>query len=175
MKKREVVLYIAMSLDGYIADTEGGINWLSEVAGQDDNGYLSFYSSIDTLIMGRRTYDQLLAFGCEWPYKGKACYVFTTRPAAPDANVTFVQETPSALLARLQQQEGGRIWLVGGADLVQQFLAETAIDTLALAVIPMLLGDGIRLFKEGIPKTKLSLRQIEHFGEILLLHYQRNS
>lgn len=109
---RKVTLYIAMSLDGYIADRHGGVDWLCGSAA-DDGSYESFAADIDTVIMGRRTYEQItteLSPGV-WPYEGMDCYVLTRRHFEPEPGVVFTDESPGALIARLTALPGKGIWI----------------------------------------------------------------
>ncbi|MBS7218394.1 MAG: dihydrofolate reductase [Oscillospiraceae bacterium] len=156
---RRMVLYIAMSLDGYLADPAGGVDWL---AGQDpawdgNGGYASFVQTVDTVIMGRRTYDQIttqLSPGI-WPYEGLSTWVLTHR-SAPEAEgeIHFTAQSLDRLAAQLQALPGRDIWLCGGADLVRQALEQDLIDELRLTIIPTLLGAGIPLFN-GLSGPKL--------------------
>jgi dihydrofolate reductase len=169
---RTTVLYIAMSLDGYIADEFGEVNWLQDVEGKGDNGYSVFYETIDTIIMGRTTYDQILTFKCAWPYSGKKCYVFTKRNSNPDHNVEFVNDGIVDLMKSLKAQKGRKIWLAGGAGIIDSFIKQGLIDEFIIAVIPIILGNGIRLFKGNNPKTRLLLKEIKQSKEIALLYYK---
>ncbi len=147
---RKVILYIAVSLDGYIADRNGGVDWLK---GENpdypgDCGYGDFAQNIDTVVMGRRTYDQIvteLSPG-EWVYHGMNSYVLTHRPGESSQEILFTGETPSGLVERLKKEPGKDIWICGGADLVHQLMCGDEIDEYHLTVIPVLLGNGIRLF-----------------------------
>lgn len=161
--KRATILYIAMSLDGYIADENTNVDWLSEVDGDGDNGYSAFYETVDTIIMGRTTYDQILSFGCEWPYLGKQCYVFTDRQYAHDDISVFMRN--------LKSKPGLNIWLAGGAEMAHSFLKAGLIDEFAITMIPTILGKGVRLFKPDIPKIKLTLKNQMQFKNIAFLHY----
>ena len=140
-------VFIAASLDGYIARADGGLDWLSMVerAGED-YGYRDFLDAVDALVMGRRTYDTVLEFEA-WPYPGKRCNVMTHAPPAPRHDEEFASGAPASLLARLGEQGVGRVYVDGGA-LIRQFLAAGLVDDLTLSVIPVLLGSGIRLFEE---------------------------
>jgi dihydrofolate reductase len=146
-------VFIAASLDGYIARADGGIEWLSVVerAGED-YGYTEFLGGVDTLVMGRRTYDILLGFD-EWPFAGKRCIVLThARPAAPRADEEFASGAPAALLEQLGRQGVRRVYVDGGA-VIRQFLSSGLVDDLTLSVIPVILGGGIRLF-DADPRTR---------------------
>lgn len=143
----EVILYIAASLDGYIAREDGGIDWLSRVERPDtDYGYAQFYQSIDVAVMGRKTYELALSFG-EWPYPGKPSVVFTHRNLTSErGDVMFTAASPDAVLAELAARGLKRVWLVGGAELVAAFQQARLIDEYIVSVIPVILGDGIPLF-----------------------------
>ena len=169
---RPVVLYIATSLDGYIADESGGIEWLIEAdrLGEGDNGYAAFYDTVDTIVSGRRTYDQVLTLG-EWPYAGKRLIVLTNRPAAPRDGVEFARGDVGALVRRLKGESGKGIWLLGGADLTDSFLREGLVDEIIVTIAPILLGGGIPLFRAGRPRAKLRLIATRRFGELAQIHY----
>ena len=156
----EISLYIATSLDGYIADARGGVGWLNAYDDEEqgeDYGYADFYSSVSALAMGRRTYDQVLGFG-EWPYPGKPTYVFTNTPLiSPPPQVEAIQSDAAGFTRTIAAQCTGRVWLVGGADLAQQFHAHGLIDEYLLFVAPLVLGDGIRLFRRPAPPASMRL------------------
>jgi dihydrofolate reductase len=138
-------VYIAMSLDGFIARSDGRFDWLSTVerAGED-YGYKKFHDSVDTMIVGRKTYETVLAFD-PWPYAGKRCVVMThAAPQAKHGEELFAGP-PDALVARLSAEGAKRAYVDGGA-VIQQFLAAGLIDDMTVSVIPILLGEGIRLF-----------------------------
>ena len=155
-------VFIAASLDGFIARPDGGLDWLSVVerAGQD-YGYRAFVDGVDALVMGRKTYDTVLAFDA-WPYEGKRCVVLThTPPATRRHDEEFASGAPAALLQRLAL-EGVRQVYVDGGDVIRQFIAAGVVDELTLSVIPVLLGDGIRLFGGGgAGQGDVALRLVE--------------
>jgi len=150
------VAYIAASLDGFIAAEDGSVAWL-EPFQATDYGYADFFAGIETLVMGRATYDQLLGFGA-WPYAGKPCLVLSRRGIAhPPEGVAAWKGDVAALAAHLREAES-RIWVVGGGKLIAGLLAEGAITELDLFTMPLLLGRGIPLFAGGHPPAqKLSL------------------
>lgn len=156
---RSVILFIATSLDSYIARKNGEVDWLFT---DQDYGYTDFFESIETLLLGRRTYEQLLTFG-EYPYGEKEAYVFSRSPRDRDAHVSFVAQPPSQFVQELKAQSGGDIWLVGGAELVHELLAASLIDRLILAIHPVILGEGLPLFLEPLPETQLTLTQQQVF------------
>ncbi len=139
---RKIVLYIASSLDGYIARSNGDIDWLFT----DQNyGYTKFLDSIDTVLLGRKTYDQVLTFG-EYPYQEKKSYVFTkNRDFQATSDVEVVTHLES-FVKDLRLLEGKNIWLVGGALLIRDFLNQNFVNEVILSVHPLILGDGIPLF-----------------------------
>ena len=133
----KVLAYIASSLDGYIARENGGIDWLPETA---ESGYGAFYNSIDTVIMGKTTYDQVLTFG-EYPYKDKKSFVFTRSIQNKEENTEFVSDVEKFVKDGFPGA-GENIWLVGGAKIIASFLNQRAVDEIIISVIPILLGKG---------------------------------
>lgn len=139
-------VYIATSLDGFIARDDGGIDWLGAVQKEgEDYGYAAFFASVDALILGRGTYDTALSFD-PWPYEGKRCIVLTHRPPATAvANEEFFTGTAAQLHARLAA-EGTKHAYVDGGDVIRQFVAAGLVDELTVSLVPILLGEGRRLF-----------------------------
>ena len=167
---RKLVLFIATSLDGYIARSSGDINWLFS---DQDYGYAEFFARIDTVVMGRKTYEQSLGFG-EYPYKGKRGFVFSRTPRAPDQNVIFVAADPAAFASELKRRPGKDIWLVGGAQLVAECMKHGLVDEYIISVHPAVLGGGLPLFLPGFPEQKLEFIRSESFTSGLVqLSYRR--
>lgn len=166
----KLVLFIATSLDGYIAGEHGEIDWLFS---DEDYGYSDFFASIDALIMGRKTYEQSLAFGA-WPYEDKPAYVLTRQPAQySHPHASFVTTPIKELLSDLNKRYSGAIWLIGGAELVAQCMYETLIDEYVISIHPLLLGKGILLFAPGFERNRLGLIDVKHFASGLVqLHYR---
>lgn len=156
---RKVCLFIAMSLDGYIADPRGSVDWLSRYDGGDS--YAEFAKGIDTVLMGRNTYHQIVTelSPQEWIYGDFMTYVFTHRQEKGTENIQFSDDDPVALAEHLKQEPGKDIWICGGANLVRQFVRKNAIDLYYITVVPALLGGGIRLF-ESVP-AEIPLRLLE--------------
>ncbi|MGD0816950.1 MAG: dihydrofolate reductase family protein [Methanomassiliicoccales archaeon] len=150
-KERKVVLFIASSLDGFIAGKDGDIGWLFT---DQDYGYSDFLAGIDSVIMGRRTYDQLLGMG-DFPYRGKECYVFSRSVMGGDDNVEFVNKPVNEFVEELKASEGNDIWLVGGSELIWHFLKAGLIDEFVISVHPFILGDGIPLFRPDVQTHRL--------------------
>ena len=177
---RTVHLFIAVSLDGYIADREGGVGWLE---GQGTDGetvdtYSEFIKGIDTVLMGWNTYHQVateLSPG-EWVYHGLTAYVWTHRKDAagiPSEDIRFISESPAVLLERLKWEPGKDIWVCGGAELIRQLMDADAIDVFHLSIIPTLLGDGIRLFGRREEERKLTLVHTQSYDGIVECVYRR--
>jgi len=173
---RKVILYIAMSLDGYIADSDGNIDWLG---GEDpeykgDYGYQQFIDGVDTVIMGYNTYHQVtteLAPNA-WPYAGMATYVMTRKQLADQPDITFTAESVADLLKRLKLDNGKNIWICGGANLVNQVMSAELIDEYHLSIMPIMLGGGIRLFDASHPQQALKLVQTADINGILDVIYR---
>ena len=173
--KRKVVLFIATSLDGYIATEDDSLEWLFKVNGDGDNGYSDFYNTVDTVIMGRRTYDWLLEQEMEsFPYEGKECFVFSRTVCQDNENVKFFSGNVAELTNQLKNKDGKNIWVVGGGDLIHSFINEKLVDELIITVSPVLIGKGIPLFKEVDFETELTLKSIRRFNQFAELHYEVN-
>ena len=180
----EVVLYIAASLDGYIARSDGGVDWLDDLPepgdGADkDYGYGEFFASVGTVLMGRITYEQVLSFGVDYPYPGTDGYVFSrSRAGQRDDNVQFVHFVDGADMAafvgQLKDAGKGNIWLVGGGQLVREFLGLDLIDRFELFILPIALGEGIPMFPPPSPQLKLSLAGCRSYDNgMVWLTYRR--
>ena len=171
--QRKLILYIAMSLDGYIARPDGDINWLSSVERPgEDYGYADFVQTVDTVIMGRKTYDKVLSFGIEFPHKDRQCYIITRQERPAEGNIVFYAGSLPDLVARLKNQPGGNIYCDGGAELATALRRADLIDTYVISIIPIMLGNGIRLFPNDCPEQKLQLVDCKTFESGLVqLHY----
>ena len=122
----KIILYIAISLDGFIAKEDGNIDWLSSF--DEDYGYDEFLSTLDTIIMGRKTYEQVLSFG-EWPYSGLNTFVYTHQDSKEnDNNIEFISGSIPQTLAEIKKQSEKNIWLVGGGNLITEFVKHQLID-----------------------------------------------
>jgi dihydrofolate reductase len=151
-------VFIAVSVDGYIARPDGSLDWLDAVQREgEDYGYKSFFDSIDALVVGRKTYDTALGFDA-WPYAGKRCIVLTRRPVDARHGEEFFAGEPKALIERLAG-DGVRHVYVDGGDVIRQFFDARLVDDLTLSVIPVVLGNGIRLFGGGEPERRLVLEE----------------
>lgn len=157
--KRELALYIAMSLDGYIATKDDNIDFLSIVETvNEDYGYADFLRGIDTVIWGRKTFDKVRSFGNGVPYKDKKVYVISRSRTGKEEHAEYAGDVVS-LVKSLQQQEGKNIYCDGGAEIVYELLNHRLIDRIIVSVIPHLLGDGIRLFKGNNVEQQLVFKR----------------
>lgn len=171
--RRKLVLFIASSLDGYIATENNSLEWLFNVEGEGDNGYSEFYQNVDTILMGRKTYDWLIEnVTGEFPYTNKECYVFTRTSYANHENVKLINEDVVEFTNKLQKKEGKNIWLVGGGELIYSFIKEKLVDELIITIAPVLIGQGIPLFKQGDFELNLSLIRTRNFNQFVELHYK---
>ena len=162
----KILVYIASSLDGYIAREDGTVDWLPQVT---ESGYDAFYKSVDTVIMGKTTYDQVLTFGI-YPYKDKKSFVFS-KTQHSDENVEFVSDVEKFVKDGFPGA-GENIWLVGGAKTIASFLKQGVVDEIIITKIPVLLGKGIPLFCNLEVQTKLELIKTEKYGQLVDLHYK---
>ncbi len=171
---RKLILYIAMSLDGYIAKADGNIDFLSvvEKAGED-YGFADFLQGIDTIIWGRKTFDKVLSFGIGIPHKDKNVYVISRSRTGNHEHAVYHPDAVQ-LIRELKDQEGKDIYCDGGGEIVFELLKHNLIDCLIVSVIPHLLGDGIKLFRDGRPELGLILkRSISYPSGLVQLWYDK--
>jgi len=162
-------VFIATSLDGYIARPDGGLDWLAPFEGEE-HGYRAFFDGVDALVIGRGTYDTVLSFP-EWPYGGKRLIVCTRRPASPAHGEEISDEAPRALADRLDREGVARVYVDGGV-LIRSFLREGLIEEMTINVIPIVLGAGIPLFASGLPEQPLRLVDARaHASGLVQLRY----
>jgi dihydrofolate reductase len=168
---RRIKLFIATSLDGFIARADGGVDWLYT---DGDYGMRDFFASVDTTLIGRKTHDRMVAWGHP-SYPGMKNYVFSRDRRADDGvPVTFVSGDIEQFVGSLRRAPGKDIWLVGGADLVDTFREHDLIDDVILSVHPVLLGDGIRLFPDRHEPFPLELtRCVEYERGLVQLSYRK--
>lgn len=150
-------VYMAMSLDGFIADADGDVAWLDPYF-DEDYGYASFIAGIGCAVMGRVTYEQVRGFG-EWPYEGFDVHVLAGSPPLDLPPSVHAWSGTPAELARELEAHGpeGDCWVVGGGRTIRAFDRIGRIDELQLFVMPVLLGDGVPLFPTPYPASALTL------------------
>jgi dihydrofolate reductase len=167
----DITYYVAASADGFIATADGGVAWLSEVAGGGDYGYAEFYAGIEAVVLGRVTYEQVLGFG-DWPYAGKAGWVLSRRELpSPPAGVTVSALEPREFAAQLAASGVERAWLVGGGELAGSFARAGLITRYIVTVMPVLLGAGVKLLGERGATVRLTLESSERRGGATHLVY----
>jgi len=174
-KRRNVIVHIAASADGYIARPDGDLEWLtSRPAPQGFYGMDAFMKSIDTKVLGRKTYELSLRMGAKFDAKNPHI-VFSRHPppAEVPSGVLFVNDGIGPFVRRLREQPGKDIWLMGGGELIASFLDEQAIDEFVISVVPVFIGDGIPLIARRHRHVPLDLQSIERFEDgVVQLHYR---
>ena len=177
MNKRKLVLYISMSLDGFLATKDDDLSFLSIVAKEgEDYGYVAFNNSVDTYIVGRKTYDTVLKLtgGTFPPSAQHDCYVITREDRGSENGVTFYNGDIEELVNRLKTENGKDIYCDGGGQIVKLLMEKNLIDEYRISVIPTVLGDGKRLFIGGTPPVNLTaLPSKQYESGLVHLHYIR--
>ena len=171
---RKVIVHIATSADGYIAGPDGDLEWLTSRPAPDGfYGMNTFMKSIDTTVLGRKTYEVSLGLGAKFDARSRAI-VFSRQepPADVPSGVEFVNGAIGAVVSRLREQPGKDIWLMGGGEIIASFLDEQAIDEFVISVVPVFIGDGIPLIARRHRHVPLLLQSVERFEDGLVqLHY----
>jgi len=163
---RKIILNIATSLDGFIARKNGSVDWLPKIDNtEEDFGIKEFLDSVGTVVLGNTTYKQYKA-----PYPNKKCFVFSRKNSGKENNITYVNNNAKDFLKSLNEEDGN-VWLVGGADIVKEFLKDNLIDEFIITIIPVVLGEGIPLFRDGEHPLKL-LNSKSYDSGVVQLHYQ---
>ncbi|MBK3518366.1 dihydrofolate reductase family protein [Carboxylicivirga marina] len=149
MEKRNKV-FIATSLDGYIADKNGGLDWLHSIPNpeQVDMGYGPFMDEVDAIVMGRRTFETVCGFDCPWPYAKPVFVLSRTIKSIPEEYADKAELVKGSLIEVVEQINGrgfNQLYIDGGTT-IQSFLKEDLIDDLIMTTIPVLLGGGSSLF-----------------------------
>jgi dihydrofolate reductase len=168
--KRRIIVHIATSADGYIARPDGDIEWLtSRAAPKGFYGMNAFMKTIDTTLIGRKTYDKSLDMGARFDSKTRNL-IFSRHPppAGVPAGVEFVSSAIDPFVSRLREQPGKDIWLMGGGELIASFLDEHAIDEFVVSVVPVFIGDGIPLIARRHRHQLLDLQSVERFEDGLV-------
>jgi dihydrofolate reductase len=173
--QRKLILYISTTLDGFIAKPNDDLSFLSIVEQEgEDYGYVDFVNTIDTVIMGRKTYDWVMTQVPVFPHADKTAFIITRTARPSIGNTHFYTGNLKELVQKLKAAPGKNIYCDGGAAIVHELLKEHLIDELILSIIPILVGDGIKLFKDGLPEQQLALISSKQFEKGLVqLHYKR--
>ncbi|AYB30863.1 dihydrofolate reductase family protein [Chryseolinea soli] len=167
---RKIILNLAVSLDGFIAGPNGEYDWCFADA---DYGMTNFLNSIDAVVMGGKSYRLLLQYGA--PYPEYTNYVFTrTEKSTPYANVVFTRDDIAEFVEALKEKEGKSIWLFGGAEIIHPLLENDLVDELMLSVHPVLLGDGLPLFRKLNERKAFKLMDsITYPSGLVQLYYKK--
>jgi len=169
----KIIIYIAQSLDGKIARENGSVDWLADFDAED-YGYPQFLSAIGVVLMGNKTYQQVLTFGGEFPYKDKKVFVFTKdKSLTKDENVTFISENIAKFVANLKKSSQSNIWLVGGGEIITYLLDKQLVDDLQVFTIPIILKSGIGLCNTLIDDIKLRLINNKTFKNGVVENYYK--
>lgn len=176
---RKLSLFIATSLDGYIAKPNDDLSFLKLVEKEgEDYGYAKFTDKIDTLVIGRKTYDYVLKeIGSSHYDNGQRDVYVITRTERPSVGrTTFYTGNLTELVQRLKSESGKNIYCDGGAEIINELLKHDLIDEFIISVIPVLLGNGTRLFKDGRPEQTLEFITAKAYDTGLTqLHYKRKT
>src|SRR5438445_9280853 len=176
-KTRKIIVYIATSADGFIARKDGAVDWLDRPRPKDNYGMGEFWKSIDTILLGRKTYDFAVRFvkeGRPVPSMGDIKrYVFSRRPPKKVLpGFEFVKEPIKKFATRLRAQKGKNIWMMGGGGIIASFLDEGEIDEFVISVIPIFIGEGIPLIAPRLRTIPLKLLSRKKFSDgVVTVHY----
>jgi dihydrofolate reductase len=173
---RKIIVYIATSADGYIARPDGDFAWLNRPPVKGNYGMAKFYKKVDTVIMGRKTYELGVKLG-QAGYPGMHNYVFSGKPGkeAPGvpSNIEFVNEDIPTFAKRVRRQKGRNIWMVGGSEIIASFLDNQQIDEFIIHVIPLFIGEGIPLIQPRHRNVPLKLLKARRYSDgVVRLHYR---
>ncbi|WP_042142195.1 dihydrofolate reductase family protein [Paucisalibacillus sp. EB02] len=171
----KLVFYGAVSLDGYLARDDHSLDWLLGTEGEEEIGATEFFSTIDIVLMGRKTYEQIMLnlSDDDFPYnKGKECYVFSRSLSGSDNNVKFVNDDIVDFTKSLKKEKGKRIWIVGGGEVLYPLLQERLVDEFYIQFAPIILGSGIPLFLPSDIENELKLLDVKHCKQLAELHYE---
>jgi len=178
-RQRKIVAYLAVSADGYIARPDGDVEWLNRRPSTIDYGFTKFYASVDTVLLGRGTFDWAVRYMKKHPgapvFDTRIThYVFTRKPPRRGIpGVEFTSESPKVWARRLRAQSGKKVWMMGGGQLIASFLDAGAIDEFDLHVIPVLIGEGIPLIAPRHRDIELRLLATKKYADgVVRLHYE---
>jgi dihydrofolate reductase len=154
-------------------DPNGAIDWLNEIPNPDnsDFGYNKFYSNIDVIVMGRKTYEEVLGFDVDWPYPDRKCFVVTSDKnlQTPTPNTKLEHNVNQAFIDGIIRESEKNIWLVGGGELIRSFMNLNAVDELILSFISRIIGDGLPLFPSPMRDSTWRLTESEMINEAAVI------
>lgn len=174
---REIILNLAVSIDGYICDEQGGFDW---IVGHGDNSsdtgdafdFEAFNESVDLVVMGSKAYEDCILSGLTM-FEGKKIVVATSRDLEPRGNVEFINGDICQAVLAMKKEKGKNIWLFGGAGLTDHFIRDNVVDQYIIGIIPTILGNGRRLFKGNYGKIDLLLDSVLVNDGITMLFYSK--
>ena len=169
----KVTYYVASSLDGYIAKENGDVSWLEELnISMEDTWYNEFYKTVDALIMGRKTYDMIVSFG-QWPYGEKPIWVCSSNKIEPIEGYNLQSgSTPREACKAASEKNIKHLWCVGGGSLASSLLVNNSLTDISLSLMPIVLGNGIKLFKGlGSPIGLVKESQKSHESGLVQIEY----
>lgn len=170
-------LYIACTLDGFIASLDGGLEWLDKLADSEHNdyGFEDFYKTVDSIVMGGNTYREVIGFGIEWPYKDKLSYIITRNinTKKVNENIEFVHSDAIEVIKQVKEDSKNDIWLVGGGEIISLMLDHKLIDDITLFIAPVILGKGVLLFPNSPKERELKLNSCKsHTSGLIEINYE---
>ena len=170
----QVIAYVAVSLDGYIAGDGGSVDFLEQF-GTDEYGFHEFFASIDAVVMGSATYEQILGFG--WPYGDTPGLVLTTRhlDTPEGATINFSADPTGKAIREFAREFEHRIWVVGGGKVITEGIRHGAIDTLEMYIMPVVLGTGVPLFTEACDRPLVLTSSNAFSNGVVRLEYSTAS
>lgn len=175
MANRKIITYIATSADGYIARPDGSVDWLDRPMPKGAYGMNAFFKSIDTILWGRKTFDESIERGGTSQFgEGIKHFVFTHNPPTSSLlDVVFVNEPVGPFAKSLRRKTGKDIWMMGGAKVIASFLDAGCIDEFVIHVIPVFIGEGIPLVAAGKRNIELKLLSTKRYADgVVRLHYE---
>lgn len=174
----DIKLFIATTIDGFIAREDGSLDWLEEMPNPEglDYGYGNFITDIDVVIMGRTTYEEIIGFGVDWPYANCDSFVVTS-----DKNYKVKTEKTEVLngidlkvINEIKSSSKKNIWIIGGGKLISEFINLSLVDEMTLSLIPIILGKGIKLFPNNPSESNFQLLDVKSFNTgIVNLRYKK--
>jgi dihydrofolate reductase len=176
MTSRKVIVYIAMSLDGFIAGPNDNLSFLDSVQKEgEDYGYSEFISQVDSVIVGKRTYDTVIGMGYDFPHQDKDAWIITRTAQPTKGNVKFYSGDLNVLVEDLKQISGKNIFVDGGAWVVNELLRHQLIDEIHLSIVPVLLGNGVRLFQGNYSADDFQLIDSKSYdtGLVKLIYHRK--
>jgi len=165
--KSKIILYIAVSVDGFIASKDLSVKWLDKYFNKKmGNSYKKFFKTISSVILGNTTHKQF-----PQKYEGKPTFVFSRKKKDRDENITYVKGSAKSFMKKYNPK--GKVWLLGGAEIINHFLKDNLVNEMRIFIMPEILGDGVRLFKKKNKGKIFKLINKKSYGNVIELHYKK--